>query len=428
MTKHLLTAIILMLGLHHNTWAQEGNELTLIRQNVAILTDTSFHGRGYVREGHELASAFLQRKYVEYGLKPLPDAGNYVQTYTFPVNTFPGAMEIVLDGKTLKPGADYIVDVASVSFSGTLPVGRIDLSALSSQKQLNKTIGKLDEEHIWILDGLDSCAHKLGFSARKFAATLPRGCFIVSQASKLTWDVAQDTIDATVLYVKADALPAHTSEATIKVDHKFISRSKNDNIAGYVKGTAVPDSYIVFTAHYDHLGMMGTGAVFPGASDNASGTAMMLYLASYFSRHPLRHSVAFIAFSGEEAGLVGSGYFVQHPMLPLSHIRFLTNVDIMGDATDGVTAVNATVQPAEFGLLNHINDSAHYIPVIKSRGRAANSDHYFFSEAGVPAFFLYSNGGKGYYHDIFDIGPELTLEHVDGVARLLKDFAAQLCR
>lgn len=192
----------------------------------------------------------------------------------------------------------------------------------------------------------------------------------------------------------------------------------------YVPGT-VKDSFIVFTAHYDHLGMMGSTATFPGASDNASGTAMLLYLANYFAAHPQHYSIAFIAFSGEEAGLLGSHYFVEHPMIALDHIKFLTNIDIMGDATDGITVVNATEFPKEFDLLQQINKRKNYLPAIKSRGKAANSDHYFFTEAGVPSFFIYSNGGKGYYHDVFDKSSEVTLENVDMVARLLIDFAAQ---
>jgi len=185
----------------------------------------------------------------------------------------------------------------------------------------------------------------------------------------------------------------------------------------------VKDTFITFTAHYDHLGMMGDSTYFPGASDNASGTAMMLYLTSYLAAQPQHYSVLFIAFSGEETGLLGSSFYVQHPVVPLGSIKFLTNIDIMGDATDGVTIVNATEYPTEFDQLKRINDVQHYIPIIKSRGKAANSDHYHFTEAGVPSFFIYSNGGKGYYHDIYDIGAEVTLNHVEGVAKLLIDFA-----
>jgi Zn-dependent M28 family amino/carboxypeptidase len=64
--------------------------------------------------------------------------------------------------------------------------------------------------------------------------------------------------------------------------------------------------------------------------------------------------------------------------------------------------------------------------VIKSRGKAANSDHYHFAEAGVPAIFLYSNGGKGFYHDIYDRAEEITFRNIPGVALLLTDFVTAL--
>ncbi len=85
-----------------------------------------------------------------------------------------------------------------------------------------------------------------------------------------------------------------------------------------IKGTAIPDSFLVFSAHYDHLGQMGKDIYFPGANDNASGTSMLLNLAKYYSQNRPKYSVLFIAFGGEEAGLIGSEYYVKNPLVPLS--------------------------------------------------------------------------------------------------------------
>lgn len=192
-----------------------------------------------------------------------------------------------------------------------------------------------------------------------------------------------------------------------------------------VPGT-LKDSFIVFTSHYDHLGMMGKEAMFPGANDNASGTSMMLYLASYYAQHPGRYTMVFIGFSGEEAGLIGSKYFTEHPLIPLNRIRFLTNLDMVGDATNGITVVNATTFKNEFELLKQINEKNHYLKEIKSRDKAANSDHYHFTEAGVPSFFIYSNGGKGYYHDVFDTPSNLSLNNVGKLSDLLIHFVSEI--
>ncbi|NJO68366.1 MAG: M28 family peptidase [Bacteroidetes bacterium] len=88
------------------------------------------------------------------------------------------------------------------------------------------------------------------------------------------------------------------------------------NVIGYLPGET--DTFIVFTAHYDHLGYMGRNTMFPGANDNASGTSMVLDLIRELSeKKNHRYSYAFMLFSGEEAGLLGSTHYVQHPYFPL---------------------------------------------------------------------------------------------------------------
>ena len=198
-------------------------------------------------------------------------------------------------------------------------------------------------------------------------------------------------------------------------------------ICAMVRGTAKPDSFIVLTGHYDHLGGMGSKTYFPGANDNASGISQLLSLARYYAQHPQRYTMAFICFSGEEAGLLGSKYFTENPLIPLSNIRFLVNMDIVGTGEEGITVVNATVYPKEFAMLKQINDEGHYLVKVASRGKAANSDHYFFAEKGVPAFFIYTMGGIKAYHDIYDRRETLPLTDFDNVYRLLLNFADDIC-
>ena len=193
-----------------------------------------------------------------------------------------------------------------------------------------------------------------------------------------------------------------------------------------VKGTALPDSFIFITAHYDHLGGMGKDTYFPGANDNASGDALLLSLAKYYAAHPAKYSIGFILFAGEEAGLVGSKYYTENPIVPLKQIRFLINTDLAGTGDEGITVVNATEFPNEFALMNKINDEYKYLVKINPRGKAANSDHYFFTEKGVPAFFFYTLGGIKAYHDVFDKASTLPLNEQDHLDSLLIKFNAGL--
>ncbi len=400
---------------------------TWLRTRIAILADTSMHGRGYVKEGREQASKYIRKQFRKYHLKPIARKHSYRQTYTFPVNTFPGAADVSIDGKKLVPGIDFIVDAGSSPFKGeNLLFERVDLSAIKDKEQWRKMLTTFRYNNkIYYLEHVDSACKLLALKKQYFSMVLPIGCYIIPQKEKFIWTVNKETTHATVIYVKDSLFKSSIKSVSVNIESDLIKNAPSDNIVGVLRGD-VKDTFLAITAHYDHLGMMGDRAIFPGASDNASGTAMLLYMARYFSSHPHHYSILFIAFSGEEAGLMGSEYFTKHPLVPLANIKFLTNMDIMGDAADGVTVVNATEYPKQFQLLQKINTDQKLLPQIKSRGKAANSDHYHFSEAGVPSFFIYSNGGKGYYHDVYDKAEEISLNHVDSIVTLVINFLKEL--
>jgi Zn-dependent M28 family amino/carboxypeptidase len=212
----------------------------------------------------------------------------------------------------------------------------------------------------------------------------------------------------------------------IDVSSSFISSYKSNNVIGYVEGHENPDSFIVLCGHYDHLGKMGE-AIFYGANDNASGIAMLLDLASYFSEHPQKHSVAFIAFGAEELGLLGSLNYVKKPLIPLNKTKFVFNMDLMGDGATGATIVNGKIFPSYFEQLKSINDNEAYLPIIRSRGKAANSDHYFFSEAGIPSFFMYLMGDYDFYHVPQDNPNNLKLgTYYNKSFLLIRDFVSTI--
>lgn len=197
-------------------------------------------------------------------------------------------------------------------------------------------------------------------------------------------------------------------------------------MCGWVKGTLKPDSVIVISAHYDHLGGMGEDTYFPGANDNASGIALLLGLARYYAANPQPYTIAFICFAGEEAGLKGSKYFTENPLIPLRNIRFLLNLDLTGTGDEGITVVNAAEFSKEFAQLNEINDAKKLLVKINARGKAANSDHYWFSEKGVRAFFIYTLGGIKAYHDVFDKAGTLPLTEYEDLFKLIVKFNEKL--
>ncbi|MFI5140248.1 MAG: M28 family metallopeptidase [Sphingobacteriales bacterium] len=407
----------------------EVDEKEFIKENIKALCSKGMYGRGYVKEGWDNAAKYILKKFKEFKLKPVIDGGPYAQGFAFPVNTFPGKMDLFINGDSLFPGADFLIDASSPSFVTDsfvkLKVKKINLDKISDTAAWMAKITKMDSSHAYYLTNIESMCERLDMRKDQLLAQLPKGCFIIPEENKLTWTVHREPIAATVFYVKEDSLPRKVKNVSVNVNAVYTPHQRSENIIACVRGT-VKDTFIVFSAHYDHLGMMGNKTVFSGASDNASGTAMLLYLASYFSKHPQHYSILFIAFGAEEVSLMGSEFYVWHPFVPLKNIKFLTNIDIMGDASNGITVVNATENIPQFTLLQQINDKNKYIRTVYPRENAANSDHYYFTKMHVPCFFIYSNGGNGYYHDIHDVRTALSLNHVEGVARLLIDFVNEL--
>ena len=131
-------------------------------------------------------------------------------------------------------------------------------------------------------------------------------------------------------------------------------------------------------------------------------------------------------FAGEEAGLIGSKYFTENPLVPLKNIRFLINTDLAGTGEEGITVVNATEFPKEFAIMQQVNKDNNLLFAVNARGKAPNSDHYFFTEKGVPSFFFYTLGGIKAYHDVFDKAATLPLNEHEDLFKLLIKFNQKL--
>jgi Zn-dependent M28 family amino/carboxypeptidase len=110
-----------------------------------------------------------------------------------------------------------------------------------------------------------------------------------------------------------------------------IEQRASRNVIGVIKGTAQPDDYFLYTAHWDHLGSKpgapGADTIYNGAIDNGMGVSSILEIAEAMAQGKPKRSVAFIAWTLEEQGLLGSQYFAQHPLWPPSHMVGGINID-----------------------------------------------------------------------------------------------------
>ncbi|MFM7668799.1 MAG: M28 family metallopeptidase [Bacteroidota bacterium] len=392
------------------------------RESTAILCSPELHGRGYVNGGDSIAASYIASSFKEIGLSTYPNS-NFFQSFEFPVNTFPEDMEVVLGDRKLIPGIHFVVEPSSKGFSGELNLKTVDVSELCNQKLNLKNWQKNTGLVVRNFGFGGDTIRKVSEYLSKLALSLP---ILEIVNSKFTWSVSTTSFKILYLQIQDSIFGTSHEKISVNIDSEYKKAHRARNVIGFLPSKKKNAKTIVFSAHYDHLGRMGKDTYFPGANDNASGCSMLLYLADYFKNHPSNYNLVFIAFAGEEAGLIGSHYYVQNPIFPLNDIRFLVNLDIMGSGEEGITAVNATLFPKEFDLLTKINKKKKYLKMIKSRGTAANSDHYFFTEAGVPAFFIYTMGSNKNYHDVFDKYENLTFSAFENIGDLIIDFVKKM--
>ena len=200
---------------------------------------------------------------------------------------------------------------------------------------------------------------------------------------------------------------------------------RSQNVCGYIPGET--DTMIVFTSHYEHLGMNGD-TVFYGAHDNASGTAAVMDIVRMTNLQRGHYTYVFLFFGGEESGLVGSRHFSENPLIPFSKVKLLVNIDLFCGGDDGLMVVNANSREtsAYVDLLQRINDLQSLTPKIGRRDNAANSDHYWFTSE-CPAIFIYTLGGPfGGYHSPTDTCEGCGLGNYHRHMTLLRAFLEQL--
>ncbi|WP_426189869.1 M20/M25/M40 family metallo-hydrolase [Massilia sp. DWR3-1-1] len=212
--------------------------------------------------------------------------------------------------------------------------------------------------------------------------------------------------------------------------------SYNDaaNYVGFIKGSGVPERFIVVSAHYDHLGSKG-GQLYPGADDNASGVAAMLAVAAYFKAHPPTHTIVFAAFDGEEIGLQGAKAFMGALPFAKAQLALNLNFDMVShnernEIFAAGTSYTAALAPlvAEAARRHTVNvklghDHGQLLPGAVSEDWTDSSDHGPFHDAGVP-FLYFGVEDHGDYHQPGDTFEHINQPFFNAVANLLVDVAA----
>ncbi len=181
------------------------------------------------------------------------------------------------------------------------------------------------------------------------------------------------------------------------------STETGENVIGYIDNKA--ENTVVIGAHYDHLGMGGEGslyregeAIHNGADDNASGVAMMLHLADSLQKKdsPKNNNYLFIAFSGEEEGLLGSNYFVKNPTINTKKITYMLNMDMVGRLNSENTLAVYGVGTSPI-LKQTVNANAGDLNIAENESGVGPSDHTSFYLADIPVLHFFTGQHEDYH-------------------------------
>ncbi|MBN2423988.1 MAG: M28 family peptidase [Calditrichaceae bacterium] len=405
------------------------------KADIAYLTSQELMGRGYTFNGHIKAAEFLAQQFKSIGLEPV--GGDYFQEFEMDVNLFEPVPALFINDVRLKPGADFFPNAVSGSGKREQETNILYINAglYIPEKNINDYAAIDRENAVLVIEDevppdikSDKTIDRQVYSkdVRIALAKEYKARAVIFLVNNLVFSSPRRQESLPVFDVKKTSWPEKAESVSYRVESSF-EEVQTNNVLGLLPGTSKADSFFILCAHYDHLSALGDSLYFPGANDNASGVGMILSMARYFKQNPLRHSILFIAFSGEETGLVGSKFFAEHPVLDIGKARFLINFDMVASGKEAVMAVGGEDFPDYFNMLNTVNDSLN-IGTLRKRKNVPNGDHFPILEKGVKGFFLYTDKGTQPYHSFRDIYDTLEWEDFLYVYKLSKAFIEKIDR
>jgi len=413
--KKISSALVLLaitLGL-------QAQEIDLYKRVVEDLSSSKFQGRGYAMNGVRKAGKYLEKEFAKAGAAEV-----VTQPFCIDINTFPGKMEMSVDGRRLTPGSEFSMREYSPGAHGEYALYYVDTLNYDSQK-LFAELAKPENKDVFVVcDFWFTYRHKKDFSRLQTAGESNNAgvIFVWNTPLKFYKAYGEKVADKPIVWVSS-SFPENAGKVKLDIDNKFLSAYESDNVLAKVNGES-HDSCFVFLAHYDHLGNLGRKLYFPGTNDNASGTAALVALTSFFSKNKPKYDVYCLAVSGEEANLRGSSYFVEHPLFSLEKIAYLFDLDMIGDNNPQQYCEVSQSGMAGYEKMVKLNEEGKWFEKLKLGELAANSDHYPFSMKGVPCIMFENEEGDNfkYYHTAEDNWDKVVFETYLSVFNLVTAF------
>ncbi len=457
-------------------------------EHVKYLASDELEGRGAGTEGLKRAEAYVAKQFEAAGLQPAGDNGTYLQAFTVTTGATMGDVnrfEVTQGGETesLTPEEDYIP--LNFSSSGSVAGGVVfaGYGASAGEHDYDDYFHLPVEDKIVVVLRYEPPSFSRERSGRR-ERHYSHHAHLVSKAINARNRGAKAVIlvngetgeddelvkfgsvagpdDAAILMVQVTNAVAEKWFAAAGKSLSELQQSINENnrpqsfvfpdsfqisldvdierkqatvhnVVGYLPGET--DEYIILGAHHDHLGLGDQSSLAPsqigevhnGADDNASGTAGVIELARLFgqrSEKP-RRGMLFMTFGGEEIGLLGSAYWVNHPTLPIENAAAMINMDMIGRIRDSKVYVGGVGSGSTFKPLLEQAEKEHGLEIDYSKETHSSSDHTSFASKQIPVLFFFS-GLHSDYHKPSDDWDKINAESAAQLLAMVGDIAGKL--
>jgi hypothetical protein len=389
---------------------------------VKELSSAKYQGRGYAEDGANKAGKWIAKEFAKVGADEVT-----CQPFKLNINTFPGKMEVSVDEKKQIPGVDFTVREFNPSLEGEFKLYYVDTLNYNPEKIFADLASPEYEGAFVVCDFMFTYKHSADFKKLQSKKDCSNSGMVYTWEAPLKFYKAYgETVrEKPIIWVRPD-FPKDAKTIKVDMENEFLEDYECFNVIAKVEGSR-HDSCYVFTAHYDHLGKLGKKTFYPGAHDNASGTAAIITLAAHYEENRPEYDMYFIAFSGEDANLRGSEWYAEHPSAPLGEIKYLFNLDMIADNNPEQYCEVSNEGMTEFALFEQINAEKGYFKALDRHELDGNSDHFPFAQRNVPCIFFMNENGDAfkYYHTVFDTWENSIFSNYEPTFKLITDFISR---
>ena len=440
------------------------------RADLAYIADPARGGRYTASPGYQQAAAYMVDRFRSLGLEPAGDNGGYYQSFTMAdvgLTAMPSLQRLGADPKTYRPRIDFNESIGGrrgggtadgkviyvgggnkipgySDYEGTHPEGNIVMIAGPAMANVDRIDIARREGAVGVITVGFGDLIKPSYIAAFEAETIPVLNVSAGVANELIAASGKNIVDLNQSLIdrqrRAQTRPSLRAEVPTPISFDTDTRIRftvplgpvrqitGQNVVGILRGSDPQraDRFVLVGGHLDGIGTDPDGTVFPAANDNGSGPAVTLEIARVLAanRAMLKNSIIFVAFAGEEEGLVGSEFFANRslttPLRP-SNILAFVNLDVSGCCGDTLAGSDESfaMHARLAGAADRLGYSFGYVPAV------GGSDHLSYTRRGVPAAMVGWTEFGG-FHTVRDTLDTVTAEHLAMAGRVATQTILEL--